>query len=405
MGPPPEPRALCPRCRRPQTVCFCAELEPIASATRVLILQHPRERDVGIGTARIAHLGLRNSRLRIDVDFSEDPVVREALAAGNAYVLFPGKDAIDVHTARFPGPITLVVLDGTWWQAQKLLKANPALAALPRLGLTPPGPSVYGQIRREPADHCVATLEAIAHVLGELEGDRERFRPLLAPLAAMVESQLRFATEVAANRHRREYRPRRSRDPVPAILRARAADLVCVHGEANAWPRQDPGRTAPEIVHWLARRLSSGETFASVLAPRGRLAPSTCHHIRLDAGALAAGESWDAFVERFGAFLRPTDVLVSWGHFPVATLMSDGWRLAHPHVDARPVAGNVLRRRPGTVEECVAALELPLPAAWTPGRGGLRLAGLCAVVEKLLAWRKPLVAAPVAPRVRAPFPG
>lgn len=376
---------MCERCRRPRSVCFCADIVPISTKTRVLILQHPRERDVGINTARLARLGLAGAILRSDLDFSGDPVVRQALLRGNAYVLFPGKDSIDVETANFASPITLVVLDGTWWQAQKLLKANPALAALPRLSLTPPGPSVYGQIRREPADHCVATLEAIAQVLGHLEGDPARFATLLAPLAAMVKSQLTFATEVADHRHRRSPVGRERRDPVPALLRERAADVVCVHGEANAWPRLHPDRTRPEIVHWLARRIATADTFESVLAPRGRLAPSTCHHIGLSPEALAAGESWDAFTARWQAFLRPSDVVVVWGIFPLATLAADGLRLPNRPIDLRSIAGNVLRRRPGTVEECALQMELPTPQPWGAGRGGLRLAGLCAVVEKLRA--------------------
>ncbi|MBN2574344.1 MAG: DTW domain-containing protein [Deltaproteobacteria bacterium] len=405
---------MCRRCWRPRSVCFCEGITPIATKTRVLILQHPRERDVGLGTARLARACLAGALLRTDVDFGGDPVVREVLAAGNAYVLFPGPDAVAVEAARFPSPITLVVLDGTWWQAKKLLKVNPALAALPRLALTQTGPSVYGRIRREPADHCVATIEAIAHVLGHLEGDPTRFAELLRPLGNMVERQLRYATEVAAGRHRRvsiadgnpgrvpipshdaslpatpagcaRVVPRPPRDPVPVLLRERAKDVVCVHGEANAWPLLDPERTRPEIVHWLGQRLGSGETFASVIAPRGRLAPSTCHHIRLSQKALAGGESWEAFVARFRAFLCPRDVLVSWGHFPLATLLADGYQLEHAHLDARPIVGHVLRSRTGTVEECVQKMAIPLPAAWAPGRGGARLAGLCAVVEKLLAW-------------------
>jgi len=381
-----EPRLVCERCRRPTAGCFCQGITPLETKTRVLILQHPRERDVGIGTARLARLGLAGAILRTDVDFSEDKVVREILAAGNAHVLFPGEDAIDVETANFSSPITLVVVDGTWWQAQKLLKANPVLAALPRLRLTPPGPSFYGQIRREPAEHCVATIEAIAHVLGYLEGDPARFARLLLPLAAMVKQQLRFATEVATHRHRHSPVKREPRDPIPAIMRERTADLVCVLGEANAWPRLHPDRTQPEIVHWLARRIASGETFESVMAPRGRLAPSTCHHIRLSAETLAAGESWQAFEARFRGFLRPADVLVGWGHFSLATLASDGYRLDHPRLDARPTAGNVLHRRARTVEECAAEMELVPPRPWAVGRGGARMSCLCSVVEKLCAW-------------------
>ena len=382
----PEPRSVCERCLRPRTVCVCADITPIATRTRVLILQHPRERDVGLGTARLARLGLASAVLRTDVDFSGDPVVRAALAAGNAYVLYPGKEAIDVATATFESPITLIVLDGTWWQAHKLLKANPALAALPRLALVPAGPSVYGRIRREPAEHCVATLEAIALVLGHLEGDPARFAAWLRPLHSMVSRQLHFATEVAANRHHRTVVKPKPRDPIPAVLRERSADLVCVHGEANAWPCRHPERTAPEIVHWLARRLPSGETFESVMAPRGRLAPSTCHHIRLSAAVLAAGESWGAFAARFHDFLRPRDVLVSWGHFPLATLAQDGWQLEHERLDARAIAGNALRRRTGAVEECAEAMHVGKVTPWAQGRGGARLASLCAVVERLGAW-------------------
>ncbi|HEX7500107.1 MAG TPA: tRNA-uridine aminocarboxypropyltransferase [Polyangia bacterium] len=380
------PRQVCERCFRPRSVCFCADLKPVATKTRVVILQHPRERDVGIGTARLARLGLAACELRRDVDFSDDPVVRQVLTSGNAYLLFPGPDAIDVETADFPSPITLVVLDGTWTQAQKLLKGNPGLAALPRLRLSPLAPSLYGQIRREPAAHCVATIEAIAHVLGYLEKDRQRFAEFLRPMAAMVERQLYFVTEVTSNRHRHSIIKRTPRDPIPAELRQRQADIVCVQGESNAWPRLHPDRSPPETVHWLAKRLSTGESFEAVIAPRRRLAPSTCHHIQLSPEALAAGESWDTFLARFRAFLRPTDVLVYWGHFSLATLIADGYGVVHPHLDARLVASKVLARRAGTVEDCLVQMDLGAPPPWAAGRGGARIAGLCAVTEKLCAW-------------------
>jgi DTW domain-containing protein len=351
----------------------------------VLILQHPRERDVPIGTARLARLALQNAILRTDVDFSADPVVRDCLAQGNAYLLFPGAGSIDVETAHFPSPITLVVLDGTWWQAGKLLRANPTLAALPRLRLTPTRPSFYGQIRHEPAGHCVATMEAIAHVLAILERDPGRFADFLRPLEGMVERQLYFAGSVKTDRHRRAKPPRPARGPIPASLRQRPADLVCVHGEANAWPRLHPDRTEPETVHWLAKRMATGEVFQAVIAPRGRLAPSTCRHIKLEREALEGGESWQAFAERFRSFLRPTDLLLAWGHFPLSTLIADGFHLDNDRLDIRVVAGNVLRRRTGTVEECLGHLGLSPPAPWASGRGGHRLASLCAVVERFCA--------------------
>jgi DTW domain-containing protein YfiP len=60
-------RAICARCRRPESVCYCAHLVSLPTRTRVLLLQHPRERHVPIGTARLAHLCLPGSELSLGV--------------------------------------------------------------------------------------------------------------------------------------------------------------------------------------------------------------------------------------------------------------------------------------------------------------------------------------------------
>src|SRR5262245_3699919 len=38
------PRQVCQRCRRPASVCFCGCLVQVSTRTRVVFLQHPRER-------------------------------------------------------------------------------------------------------------------------------------------------------------------------------------------------------------------------------------------------------------------------------------------------------------------------------------------------------------------------
>jgi DTW domain-containing protein YfiP len=367
--------------------CYCAHLTRLETRTRVLILQHPRERHVPIGTARLAHLCLPASQLRIGVELDDDPGVKAALGDATAppYLLYPGPDAIDLASVSLPGPITLVVIDGTWWQAGKLLKRNPALARLPQLRFTPPAPSNY-RIRREPAAHCVATVEALAHVLGALERDPARFATLLRPFEAMVETQLTFARTVhgartrhASNRARHPRKP-----PVPALLRERARDVVCVHGEANAWPARRPGGHPAEIVHWLAQRPSTGETFEAVIAPRRPLAPSTPRHIGLAKEVLEAGEGWGDFRERWLAFARGADLLCAWGRYPLDVLEREGIALSPARLDVRGAAGAYLNARTGTVDECVARMGVERPAPSSPGRGGQRMAGLCAVVDRLL---------------------
>jgi len=355
----------------------------------VLLLQHPRERDVPIGTARLAHLCLPGSELHVGVDFEHDKRVRAALdgidGSANAYLLFPGPHALDLAETKPAGPITLVVVDGTWWQARKLLKRNPALAALPQIRFTPPAPSNY-RIRKEPADHCVATVEALAHVLGALEGDPERFATLRRPFDAMIDTQVHYAKTVRGARQRhalhRARHPRRPR--TPELLRTRAQDVVCLHGEANAWPARRPGGHPPEIVHWVARRAQTGETFEAIIAPRRPLAPSVPGHLRIPRERLAAGESWEDFRARWSAWTRTEDVICAWGRYPVDLLESEGVALPAARIDMRPAAGYFLGQRTGSVEDCTARLGVEVQDPFALGRGGARLAALSAIVDKMM---------------------
>jgi DTW domain-containing protein YfiP len=392
-----EGRPTCPRCRRPLEahvpgtaapvagVCFCDRIVQMPTRTRVLLLQHPRERRVGVGTARLAHLALPGSALRVGVDFSSDPLVQEALREPTpTCVLFPGPTSRPAQRLEPGARLNLIVLDGTWSNARRLLAANPALAALPRMSFQPRRPSDYG-IRRQPAPFCVSTIEALAEVLALLEPEGGPFERLLDPFLAMVERQRWFQREVRANRHRARPGPG-PRGRLAARLAADWPRWVCVQGEANAWPRRDPGRQDPETVHWLAHRPASGETFEAVVAPRRPLAPSTPAHVGLAAGTLLGGETAESWRARWGAFLRPEDRLVVWGSFYRGLAASEGLALPATALDLRLEASRALRRRLGTVEECLATLQAAGAALGRPGRGGRRLEAL---VGALIALRGP----------------
>lgn len=382
-------RAICDRCRRPASVCYCAHLVSLETRTRVLLLQHPRERHTPIGTARLAHLCLPGSELHVGIDFDENAAVRAALAEADAagrpaHLLFPGPRAVDLAEANLAGPITLVVVDGTWWQARKLLKRNARLAALPQLRFTPPAPSRY-RIRKEPAEDCVATVEALAHVLGALEGAPERFAGLLRPFEAMIDRQVHYATNVRGARARHALHRARPRHPRrPELLLDRPQDVVCLHGEANAWPSRRPGGHPAELVHWVARRAGSGETFEAVIAPRRPLAPAIPRHIRIPGERLAQGETWESFRSRWTAFARPTDVVCSWGRRPLDLLESEGIALPEARLDVRRAVGVYFGTRAGAIEDCTARLGLVAAEPFALGRGGARLATLSAIVDKLM---------------------
>lgn len=377
-----EPRAVCPRCRRPARVCYCAELPSLRTPkTRVLILQHPRERDMPIGTARMASLCLPDAELWVGIDWTQSEALAQAIAdpARPAALLYPGEGARDVTRDPPREPVTLVVIDGTWATSKKMLRVNPALAALPRWAFTPPTPSEY-RIRREPNDACVSTIEALMHVLGAIEGDAERFHALLRPFRYMVDIQIAHARETKPRaRHikKKEAQPPAAR--VPRVLWERAKDVVVVAGEANAWPYEERiARNArDEIVHWVACRPQTGETFEAILAPQGDLAPGTSRHIQLAEHAIRNGISLAETHARWNAFVKPTDVIASWGSFGTRLFEEWGGALPASRVDLRRVAHVFANARVGTLAGFAA--DLPEFPAFARGRGGTRAAQLAAV--------------------------
>ncbi|HYP75172.1 MAG TPA: tRNA-uridine aminocarboxypropyltransferase [Polyangiaceae bacterium] len=373
---------MCWDCRRPTRVCYCAAVQPIDTQTRVVILQHPRESDVPINTARIAELALSNSSLHVGLDFAADRALQAALSDPDApaVLLYPSDDAKDLVRDPPPGPVTLVVIDGTWWQASKLFKLNPLLQALPRYGLAPSAESRY-RIRREPAAHCLSTIEALEAALSLLERRPNGFPELLKPFDTMVETQLDFVNREHRPRHRRSAEPR-PRPLVAPALSERPEALIIGYGEANAWPYGSAENHPPEVVHWAAVRPATGERFEAYVTPSGPLAPSFEAHSRLVAGRIQGGESRADFARRLTAFLRPGDVLVSWGFYASELLRAEGIAIP-PRLDLREAAIHALGRRVGQLGDYLAALGTTPTEPWAAGRTGIRLAAMEALVERL----------------------
>ena len=377
---------MCRRCGRPVSVCYCAALTVIETRSRIVILQHPREEGMPIGTARMAHLCLPDSCLHVGTEWDGSEVLASASADPDrpAVLLYPGPDARDILQEPPPGPVTLIVVDGTWAQARKIVRSNPRLAALPRCSFTPPRPSSY-RIRREPRAEYVSTLEALMHVLGVLEGAPARFEALMKPMNAMVEAQL---AAQAANPRPRHVRPRPKRSPyarLPAYVRNFHDDLVLVFGDANAWPHGMPERRyGDELVYWVALRPSTGEQFTFVLGPRIPLSPDVPKHTGLSAETLAAGGGVGEMLTAFDRFLHPTDVVCSWGHHGLRLLKDLGGRLPGPYLDMQQAARDLTNEKVGSLELYSERMGLAPKPGHPPGRAGHRLGLLAAVLE---SWR------------------
>lgn len=144
-----------------------------------MILQHPRERRNTVGSARIAHLSIKNSILITGLDFETHEGV-QALLRDPAYapmVLYPGPRSFCLTPESVPSFLSQIpagkkplvfVIDGTWASAKKMLRLSPSLLALPHVSFIPKGESQY-QFRRQPKAYCFSTLEAIERLVGLLE--------------------------------------------------------------------------------------------------------------------------------------------------------------------------------------------------------------------------------------------
>jgi DTW domain-containing protein len=158
--------------------------EPQPSSFRWVVLQHPQEPDVQLGSAALLVRCLKGAELKVGLSWrnhraalGEDcqPSQWWVLNPDSKLVLRPGEFAVTQGKARLVEPnkpAGIVLLDGTWSQGKALWWRNPWLLKLKRVTICPASPSLYGSLRREPRAGAVSTIEAaaeLARFLGEKE--------------------------------------------------------------------------------------------------------------------------------------------------------------------------------------------------------------------------------------------
>jgi DTW domain-containing protein YfiP len=192
-------------------------------------------------TGRLACLNLAGSEIIPGLAFDDEPRLRNLLDdPGNCCVLlYPGDGAINLSIDPFPAQslglippggavrspsdagrlvkactslaetidrsLVVLIIDATWSCSRAVLRANPGLMTLPRVMFTPRQRSRW-IIKKQPADWCLSTIEAIHELLLVLETagldcypDKTR---LLDVFMAMQEYQVRRETAGRNPRHR-----------------------------------------------------------------------------------------------------------------------------------------------------------------------------------------------------------
>jgi len=166
----------CPSCFYPVQNCYCRYIVPIRQEIRFVFLMHPveayRQRT---GTGRLASLSLEGSEIVITETPDSHSRFRTLLADPEMFwmVLYPGKEALPAGDTDFrtllgnrrPG---VILIDGTWNQARKMMHRNGCLRALPRLSFSGRYLSRFS-IKTQPASYCLSTIESAYYLIRELQ--------------------------------------------------------------------------------------------------------------------------------------------------------------------------------------------------------------------------------------------
>src|SRR5690606_1797612 len=153
-----------------------------------------------LNTGRLALLGLKNAELWVGEAFPDLPA--RLAQAENAYLLFPGPGAglpVPMKPGQGDSSILLIVPDGTWRKARKIIYANPVLDALPRLTLGA-GPASRYRLRKTDRPGAVSTVEAIVRTLSAMEPEQD-FQPVLIPFEALIEQQISAMGQATYHRY------------------------------------------------------------------------------------------------------------------------------------------------------------------------------------------------------------
>ena len=186
-------RPRCSVCLRPASHCLCCLIPTLHSAVNVLVIQHPQEQRHALNTWRLLVAGLANSELVVIEQIPTDSTLQMQLADPDwrTELLFPGASAQTLSTAPEGDdrPRRLVLLDGTWRKARKLLLFNPVLQQLPRVAL-PAGMISRYRLRKASEANALSTIEAGVQALQLMEPGSD-YGALLRPFEALSKARSR----------------------------------------------------------------------------------------------------------------------------------------------------------------------------------------------------------------------
>ena len=164
----------CPACRLQGWLCVCAHAPRVTTRTALVLVVHVQDLGRTSNTVRLLALAIRGATVLCHGAFPDPADPADHVPAGaTPVVLFPGHGARPLTpelVAALPSPPALVVPDGNWRQASRMVKRLPLLAGAVKAAL-PVRAFAGTAVRRNHEGHHMSTYEAVAQALGILEGE------------------------------------------------------------------------------------------------------------------------------------------------------------------------------------------------------------------------------------------
>ncbi len=164
----------CPVCFLHRDRCICEWIQSLTLKTKLTLVIHNSELRRTTNTGTLAVKALTNSELLVRGKIDEPLDLSQTLSEDYRSLLFyPCEEAIDL-SAEFLSqsslPIHLIVPDGNWRQASKVHYRHKEIEHLPRVMIKAENTETH-HLRAESSKEGMATLQAIAHAMGIIEGD------------------------------------------------------------------------------------------------------------------------------------------------------------------------------------------------------------------------------------------
>lgn len=220
-------KQYCFSCMRPTKNCLCRDINSFKPRINVVILIHPMEaKKEKLGTGRLSHLFLENSKLIQGINFTQNQEVNELIENENnaCYLLYPGENAVNLSIEsdevkksvlakdyQSQKNIYVFVIDGTWPCAKKMMKESKNLHSLKRISFNVEKKSIFA-IKEQPGDFCLSTIESIHLMLGLLEKNSLELPMIhrdlmLTVFQKMIDYQIQCAADPSLPSFKRSKRP------------------------------------------------------------------------------------------------------------------------------------------------------------------------------------------------------